>query len=259
MSEKKEKKTPTPKSEDKKDKGVPERDQNGRFAKTEPKKPQTDDSTVKIHVVKDDEGSKATEQGKKNPSEGFRCVFSIPWVKSIPVFRDRWIDRILDRVFQRFDQSFANMKREFAHVANQLDNIRGDTLKSFVAEVDSKRPQSITINGRTYYSEEDVSEKIQRTISTCAEVSAKEMEKAEEEWRLKESQQATDNMGAESNLGETDKGLEQYLRRRNRDRKEALTKKLSNVVARVIMWTFGGMIVASCFVGAVTIVKSFLK
>ena len=143
------------------------RDKNGRFISkngNQDKKPE--DGNVKINVVKDKD-KKPTGKQSVQEDESINAVRS-------SAFNAEMMSRIID----------------------------GNLLRNFIAHVTNNKPRTITINGCTYYSDEEVAHRIQQTISTCAEAASKEMEKLDALKKFQEQHQSEIHSGEKGTIAQ---------------------------------------------------------
>lgn len=229
------------------------RDENGRFAsKDGGQKKNPDDGKVKINVVKEKKPNdkKAEKDSKAKDARGTDesvRIISIPFLRfrDVPWIGNFWTNWV-DRVFSDHESTFAAMNKTFEALEREFDEDSGSSLKSFIENVSDKKPDTITINGRTYYSEEDVAKKIQQTISTCAETAAKEMAKVEAERNCQGQHVKEDTL---PNMPE------QAQHESLSGKTNTTAQRMANIAAKVIMWTFVAGFVATSIFGIVSLIR----
>lgn len=173
-----------------------ERDKKGRFIKQNKNNKsckEDDGTTVKIKVgtgktsapqkdAKEEGNTKPDGNGNKDKNEsayanvtfvgmpvGFFRSVCYPWWHS----GGNWFDSL----WKRQDAMFDRMDRMFDSFFEKMPKATDFSLNAFIRKVSDTKPDTLTINGRKYYSEENVAHKVADTITTCAQVAIDEMAK----------------------------------------------------------------------------------
>ena len=228
----------SPKKENKSETVKVNRDKNGRFAsKDGGQKKKPEDGKVKIKVVKD---KKPTDKKEKDTADGKKTVriIRVPFLESlhIPCFEGLGSDWI-DRVVSDLENSFSGVTTALEDIQKKIPEDNGISLKSFIEDVSAKKPDTLTINGHTYYSEENVAKKIEQTISTCAETASKEMEKLD---ALKKSQ-------------------EQHQSEIHSGEKSTTAQKMAVWSANFVLWSFVFTVGIFATLGIVEVLRHFFS
>ena len=125
----------------------PVRDKNGRFAgKNQGSEKTKDDGTVKIKVAKTSKAKKDNPEGK---TEGLGEV-------KVSIIEVPDIKELIDRLFEDDECEAGSCGGKI------VETPEGD----------------IEVDGKTYYSQENVSKMLARTIGTCAKAATEEIERA---------------------------------------------------------------------------------
>lgn len=197
------------------------RDSNGRFAKknAEKKTVGKDDGTTVKIKVV------AGTQNKEN--------------------KETNTESVLESTFKRMDEAFSRMDETFEKVFGRFDTQTPDTFSTFANYVVEKKPSIIKINGLRYYSEEDVAKRVAGTIETCAEVAAQEKARESE---VRESVSSKNSTSP----------YKEYCSKPGP--KDCQTSaKVACIAAKVIMYTFVGLIIATSSFGIYHIITALCK
>ena len=154
-------------------------------------------------------------------------------------------ESVLESAFKRMDEAFSRMDETFEKVFGSFDTQTPDTFATFANYVGEKKPSIIKINGLRYYSEEDVAKRVAGTIETCAKVAA------QEKARESEVQESV------SSKNSTSPDKEYCSKPEPNDCQTPA--KVACIAAKVIMYTFVGLIIATSSFGIYHIITALCK